>query len=118
MAGLPPARHGVGTVFVQGQCVAIVTLAQVVTDVVRVRFFARGDGAAFDLGLLDEYDRETFADHVARRHRDAAHDAAVRGGDHVFHLHRFDDRDLLPLPYRVPDDNADVDDGEIGRAHV
>ena len=90
-------------------------LAQVVADVIQVQSGHRGDGAARDLGLLDEDDGIALADHVARRHRDAADDAAVRGGDDVLHLHRLDDGELLALAHLVTDGDVDGDDGALDR---
>ena len=49
------------------------------------------------------------------RHRDAADDAAVRGGDDVLHLHRLDDRDLLALPHLVADGDVDRNDRALDR---
>ena len=115
VAQLPAPGDRVRPVLVQPEGVAVVVLAQVVADVIRVQSGHRGGGAARDLGLLDEDDGIALADHVARRHRDAAHDAAVGGGDHVLHLHRLDDGELLALAHLVTDGDVDGDDGALDR---
>ena len=102
-------------VFIQRQCVAFDVFAQVVADVIEVELSRRGDGAAHDVGLLNEYDRETFSDDVARRHGDAADDPAIRGGDDVLHLHRLDDGNLLAFADLVAVGDIDGDDGALDR---
>ena len=115
VAQLPAPGDRVRPVLVQPEGVAVVVFAQVVADVIRVQSHHGGDGAAHDLGFLDEDDGIAFANHVARRHRDAAHDAAMRRGDHVLHLHRLDDGDLLALAHLVADGDVDGDDGALDR---
>ena len=82
---------------------------------IRVELHRGRDIAAGHRGFLDEDDGIALAHHVARRHRDAADDAAMGRGDHVLHLHRLDHRDLLAPAHHVTDGDVDRDDGALDR---
>ena len=104
-----------GPVLVQRQRVPLDALAQVVADVVEVDRLRGGDGAACDLGLLDEDDREALAHDVARRHRDAADDAAAAAAMTCSIFIASTTATCWPCTHRVAVRDVDRDDGALDR---
>ena len=111
----PAAGHGLGPRLVQGGQPAGVDLGQVGPDEIEVDFlFDRVANVFHRLGN-DEQQRLVLEHHRSAHRGDAGDPAAFEGGDHMLHLHRFEDRQGLAGPDQLALDHRDRPDRGLQR---
>ena len=113
--GLAAPLDRVGARRVERHGVAIVDSARSGRTALEVDFDRRCFGVAGCVVLVDEQERVALVHGVAGGDRDAAHDAAGRRLDHVLHLHRSHDEELLAGAHQVALGDVDADDRALHR---
>ena len=112
LVGLAPPRHRVGPLLVERQRAALEVFGEIGADVIEVDLLLDRRARHLDVGLLDEQQRVTLVDRLARLDGDAPHVAARRAADLVLHLHGVHDQQRLAgrhgiaLLHREADDRA------------